>query len=184
MRIIQIHIILALIIANSCQQSRLGYATINSNLATYESDSVYFPFDRLHSSELSPRPVRISKEGDLLIIANTYNEGLSSIDIAITLNPQLKIMDVHFDRWNDVINGSKTDYIIKKITLEIDKNPFQDSIITGRYSLEIKSTVRTNKELRKQGIKDTTFYSTFNGKFKIYRDEDIKTNMTLDPLKK
>ena len=105
-----------------------------------------------------------------MTIENTLNEGLSGIDVAITLNPKLKIMDAQFNRWNDIIDGQETKYKIEKIIFELDKNPFLDSIITGRYSLEIKEIVKTNKELRKLGIKDTTLYSTFNGKFKTSRD--------------
>jgi hypothetical protein len=184
MRIIPWYIIIAFTIVCSCRQPGLGYATIKPSLAPYETDSTYFPFDRLHPSELSPRPVRITREGDLLSIENTYNEGHSSIDLAIILNPQLKIVEAHYDSWNDMINGSDTYYRIEKVILEIDKNPFLDSIITGRYSLQIKNTVRTNKQLKRLGIKDTSFYSTFNGKFKIYRIDDIKTNMTPESIKK
>jgi hypothetical protein len=169
MRIIQIYIFFALVSTCSCQQDRLGYAIINPSLAPYESDSTSIPFDRLHPSELCLRPVRTSKEGDLLTIENIENEGLSGIDVAITLNPKLKIMDAQFNRWNDIIDGQETKYKIEKIIFELDKNPFLDSIITGRYSLEIKKIVKTNKELRKLGLKDTTLYSTFNGKFKTSR---------------
>jgi hypothetical protein len=170
MRIIQAYIILALLNACSCRQDRLGYATINPDLAQYENDSTSFPFDRLPPSELCLRPVRTSKKGDLLTIENTANEGHSGIDVAITLNPKLRIMDAQFNRWNDMINGDKSEYKIEKIIFEVDKNPFLDSIIIGRYSLEIKEIVKTNKELRKLGINDTTLYSTFKGKFKTSRD--------------
>ena len=184
MRIILVYFILVLICACSFQHDRLGYAIINPSLAPYESDSTSIPFDRLHPSELCLRPVRTLKEGDLLTIENTANDGFSGIDIAITLNSKLKIVDAYYDHSNDMLNGSERYYRIEKIIFEINKNPFLDSIITGRYSLQIKNTIRTNKQLKRLGIKDTSYISTFNGKFKIYGIDEIKTNMSPESIKK
>ena len=184
MKLFPCYFIFALSIVCSCRQSGLGYAIVNPSLKQYEKDSTYIPFDLLHPSELCPNPIRITNDGDFLSIHNTINEGLSGIQITITLDPQLKIVDAQYDRWNDMINPYEEKYKIEKIIFEVDKNPFLDSIITGRYSLEIIESVSYNNELKKQGINDTSFYSTFKGKFKVYRDDDIRTNMTLDSLKK
>jgi len=184
MKLAPCFIILSLSIVCSCRQSGLGYAIINPNLSNYETDSTSCSFDRLHTSRLSPRPVRISRVGNLLNIENTQNDGFNGIDIEIILNPQLKIMDANYYHWGDIIDGNETSYRIKKINLELNKNPFLDSIITGRYSLLINHKIRINKELKRLGIKDTSFFSTFNGKFKIYSDDEIKTNMTLEHFNK
>jgi hypothetical protein len=158
----------------SCQHQKLGYAIIDPNLPKYEQDSVSFPFDKLHPSQLCQRPVRILRHGDLLKIQNIYNDGFSGIHFEVTLNPQLKIVDAVYDKWNDIDAGFETQYLIKMIKLKIDQNPFQDSIVNGRYFIKIINRVKANKELRKQGITDTSYYSTFNGKFKIYIDDTIK----------
>lgn len=111
----------------------------------------------------------MTRNGKFVSIENTANEGLSGIELIITLNPQLKIVDAEFHRWNDMIDDYETNYRIEKIKFEVDRNPFIDSMTTGRYSAQICNRVRTNKSIRKLGIKDTTYITTFKGKFKLYR---------------
>ena len=184
MKIFPFYFIFTLTIVCSCRQSELGYAIINPNLEQYEKDSTYVSFDLLHPSELCPNPIRITNAGDYLSIQNTLNDGLSGIEITITLNPQMKIVDVKYDRWNDMIMPYEEKYKIEKIIFEVDKNPFLDSLITGRYSLEIIESISYKKELKNKGVNDTSFHSTFKGKFRVYRDDDIRANMTLDSIKK
>ena len=100
-------------------------------------------------------------------IKNEYNEGLSGFGTDFVINQQLKIVDAFYFRWNDMISDNKVTYQVKKVNFELNKNPFLDTLVTGRYSLLIKYVLKVNKELKRKGISDTSYYFTFDGKFKI-----------------
>ncbi len=166
--------ILILVLISSCKRSELGYAIINPN-RIYEDTDSYVPYDYFNSSEWEDTPVKIKKEKNSIFIENTSNYGLSGSSVIFKISPSLKIDNVQYHKWNDiVIEGRKTEYVVEKVILELNKNPFIDTTITGHYKLQIREIYRVEKKLRNIGARDTTYYYAFDGKFKVYSSEEIE----------
>jgi len=159
------------LLANSCIRNDFGYAIINPNISYSEVNDSSFHFDCFHPADLSPRPVKIKIDGDSVLIENEYNDGFSGVSASFLINRQHKILEVSCASWNDMPIYMET-YRIKDITLELNKDPFLDTLIIGQYSIRIKHILKSN--LKEKGITDTSFYSTFRGKFKVCSESDIK----------
>lgn len=166
--------LIMLVLIFSCKKSELGYAIINPN-PIYENNDSYFPYDIFNSSEFEDRHVRIEKESNSITIENTYNDGYSGHRVLFKISPNLRIINAQFDKWYDFEpEGSKTEYVVEKVILELNKNPFIDTTITGHYNLQIREIFSVEKKLRDIGVRDTTVYYTFDGKFKVYSSEEIE----------
>lgn len=171
---IKLLVIVILVLISSCNRSELGYAIINPN-RIYEDTDSYVPYDYFNSSEWGNRPVKIIKEKNSIIIENTSNYGYGGSSVIFELSPSLKIDFVQFHKWDDMeTEGIKTECVVEKVILELNKNPFIDTTITGHYKLQIREIYGVEKKLRSIGVRDTTYYYAFDGKFKVYSSEEIE----------
>ncbi|MEP0365606.1 MAG: hypothetical protein ABJN36_08990 [Cyclobacteriaceae bacterium] len=150
----------------------LGTAIISDNNYVYEDQNTYFPHDAFMASLMLDEPLKLTKSGDTLVISNDYNSGFSGHLIKIFLTPDLKIHKVKYEEFWDVIDGSETATIADKIILQLDKNPFKDTLVTGHYTLQIRNEYSAGELLDQEGVADTVYYSTFNGKFRNYSQEE------------
>lgn len=163
-----------LIVDCYCQKSEFGNAIISHYQPIYEEDDNYFPHDKFLSSNLLDKPIEIINSKNILTIINKSNDGYTGHKVCINLNSNLKILDVAYDEWNDIVDGSKTKYKVEKIILTFNKNPFNDSIFTGYYTLQVRHDYEMESILQNSEVKDTSYYFIFNGKFKFYSATDYK----------
>lgn len=163
-----------MILGCSDQKSEFGNAIITQFQPIYENEDDYFPHDFFITSDVLKKPVEIRNSKDSLTIVNIYNSGFDGHRVLIQLTLDLKLLDVKYDEWHDVEDGSNTKYKVEKIILTLSADPFMDSLLTGYYSLQIRHDYEAWSILGNEGVQDTTYYSVFNGKFKLYSNEEIK----------
>ena len=156
------------------QAHQYGKAIISPFQLIYENEDSYQPHDHFMASDMMEKPVEIIVNNKLLTISNTFNDGFTGHNVKIDLTPELHISSVKYNEWSDVEDGSNTEYSVEKIILTLNTNPFQDSLITGYYSLQIRNEYNAGRLLKTAGANDTTYYSVKNGKFKIYSKEAIR----------
>ena len=134
----------------------------------YDKVGLFFPHDSTMLGYFTQIPVTLTKTDNGIKIENTDNDGFTSHHVSINITPDLNIQEVSFDTSTDVIDGSSTRHIVEKIILQLDKNPFQDSLITGFYTLQIRIEYSAGELLKESGVSDTVYYHVFNGKFRTY----------------
>lgn len=165
---------LALLLTLTCiAQSNLGKAIIVGYQPYYEDEDIYFPFDYFNYDSLcNKNPVEIKMYGnDSVIIKNNFNPCLSGIHTEFKLDKNLNIFEAKYSQWFDIlVEGIEEKNFVEKAILEIDKNPFTDSIKIGHYTIQIRN------EIYDDGKIDTTYFSTFSGKFKVYNEIEKKKN--------
>lgn len=169
-------IICLLIITCHSVFGQFGQAII-SYQPIYENENNYFPHDHFLAEDMGgilDSAVSIKIQNEELLITNTFNSGFTGHEIQFSLSTELKILRVTYDEWSDMIDGSETKFIVEKVILSINKNPFEETLISGHYTLQIKEEYSAGEILKNEGIKDTITYKVFNGKFKIYSEEEIK----------
>lgn len=163
----------------SQKTSNYGKAIITKNLPIYEYQDNFLPndmviYDMIMKHWLDEKSLDVIRNtNNTITIKNLYNDGFTGYEVIIELSSDLKINNISYNEWDDVENGSSTEYSVEKIILQLNKNPFYDSLITGYYSLQIKNEFIAGDILRNEGTNDTTFYSIFYGKFKEYSDTEV-----------
>lgn len=152
---------------SSEKKTELGKAIITKYQPFYEEEDNYFPHDSSTVSDILEKPVEIKALKDTIVIVNTYNSGLDGHRVLIRLTSDLKMLDVQYDEWNDVEDGSVTKYTVEKIILCLNNARFEDLII-GYYTLQIRHDFKAGSLLNSKGVQDTTYHTILNGKFKHY----------------
>lgn len=163
-----------LIFAGPSVFAQLGQAIINDQ-PIYEEGNTYFPHDyfvELDIGGLLDTALSIEIKNKTLFIKNTFNDGFTGHEVRFTLSHDLEITTVEFDEWSDVIDGSESKFIVDKAILSLSDNPFEEALITAHYTLQIKEEYQPGKLLSKEGVKDRTTDRIFNGKFKIYSENE------------
>jgi hypothetical protein len=153
-----------------------GNITISPQLI-YEDENSYFPHDHFINFELGElldKSVELNKLNNGYELINTYNDGYSGHEIKINYNSNLKITNVDFKEWSDMVDGSETKYTVEDIIFSTNQIPNESKNLIGHYTLNIKEDYKAGKFLRKEGVKDKTTYRTFNGKFKFYNKAEIQ----------
>lgn len=163
-------------IINGCSQrpSEFGKAIVADYHQNYENEDIYFPHDAFKISDVLENPLSIEYGPDLIIVKNVFNSGFGGHKVSIAISTDLQIDEVEYGEWSDVINGSETKYKVEKIILNLNKNPFTDSLVSGFYSLQIRNEFKAGDLLKSEGVSDTITYSVFHGKFKNYSKEEIQ----------
>ncbi len=172
-RHIAIFFILFFVYSCNEKKTELGKAIISETIPVYENEDNYFPHDYFMKSDLLERPIEVKKSNMTIMISNIFNDGFAGHQVKFKIDRELNITEASFCDWTDVIDGSETQHTVQKIILDLDKNPFTSHNFCGFYTLQIKHNYLAGKLLASEGIKDTTYYSTFNGKFKIYNKEEL-----------
>lgn len=92
---------------------------------------------------------------DTIYIENESNTGYSGIHISFKIDRKLNISNVEYYTWDDIENGSSTDYEIQEVYLTLNKNPFEKGVrnLMGIYKLKVKSDFDPGKILSKEGVK-------------------------------
>jgi len=155
---------------------QFGKAII-SNQLTYEEENSHFRHDQFLVSDMQgllDTAVSIVRVNKQTIIENTFNDGYTGHQIKFTISPDLNISDIIYTEWTDNIDGSETKYKVEKAILSMNANPFDNKFVTGHYTLQIREDNFAGQLLKKIGRKDTTTYMVFNGKFKVYSDNEIR----------
>lgn len=163
-----------LILSSYSLFGQLGRAVI-SYQPIYEDENNFFPHDHFLTVDMNgllDTAVSIQKTKQGIDIKNMYNDGFTGHSIQFRISPSLEIEDVKYQEWTDVIDGSEIRYTVEKAILSMNENPFKEELITGHYTLQIKAEYFAGKLLSKEGMKDTTTYRVFHGKFKLYSDTE------------
>ncbi len=170
---ITIYLILFFVYSCNEKKSELGKAIISETIPVYENEDNYFPHDGFMKSDLLEHPIEVTKSNKTITISNIFNDGFTGHQVNFKIDRELNITEASYRDWTDVIDGSETKHMVQKIILDLDKNPFTNQNFSGYYTLQIKHNFSAGKIFANEGIKDTTYYSTFNGKFKIYNKEEL-----------
>lgn len=165
---------LILTISSFTAYGQYGSAVITPQ-NVYEAYNFYIPHDYFMSSALLDTALAFTVENSVLKITNIANDGYTGHKIEIWLQPDLKITNVTYDQWSDVLNGSKDEFTVENIILELNDNPFRTHYVTGHYSMVIKDKYYAGKLLKSEGlVNDTIFQFVFKGKFKGYTPTEIE----------
>jgi hypothetical protein len=181
---------LVLLSTSQIISGQFGQAII-SEQPRYESYNIYWPHDNFMLVHTPGRyldnPVTLKFEKDGLTIENKIADGFTGHSIYMHLSSEFEITEVKYNEWTDVYDGSYSEYIVEKIILSLDKNPFKEKYLAGHYIIQIRENYfdgwLTNDDwiLNPKGNK--TSYKIFHGKFKIYTEDEInKKKHKLDSL--
>lgn len=152
----------------------LGNVVIDKYHTDYENTDIYYPHDGFMINEMLEKSTWIERiNHSEIMITNVFNDGLTGHEVKMWLSSKLKINKATYNEWTDVIDGSETEYTVDKVILQLNKNPFLDSLITGFYTLQINNKYKAGKILGNEGYKDKSFYTIFHGKFKFYNSEQL-----------
>lgn len=158
------------------QSGQYGKAIITYQ-PNYEEENEYFHHDHFVTVDMQgllDTAVSIKIADNQVIITNTFNSGYTGHKIQFIISSDLEIKDVTYVDWSDYIDGSEKKYKVEKAILSMNVNPFDFKLVTGHYTLQIREDYFAGQLLKEIGKKDTTTYMIFNGKFKIYSDQEIK----------
>lgn len=139
--------------------------TIDQNVVKYELKDKFNRFDDIGSSKSNVESLNLDfLSSTELKITNRYGSGFTAHTIMFSLTKNLKLKEVSYDYWTDVmeIENLRT-YKIKKADLKLNTNPFNNTQgFRGHYTLEIENY-----------IKDSLVNSeSFKGKFKTFKGLD------------
>lgn len=169
------HILIGILILSSYSLfGQFGQAVINYQ-PNYEEENNFFPHDYFLTVDMDgllDTAVFIRKIEQGIEIKNIYNDGFTGHSIEFQISPNLEIENVNYQEWTDLIDGSEIKYSVEKAILSMNEDPYTQEHITGHYSLQIKRDYIAGELLRREGVKDTTSYEVFHGKFKIYSDQE------------
>jgi len=163
-----------LILSSYSLFGQLGRAVI-SHQPLYEEENNFFPHDHFLTVDMDgllDTAVFIQKNEQGLEIKNMYNDGFTGHSIQFRISPSLEIEDVKYREWTDVIDGSEIIFSVEKAIMSMNENPFDQELITGHYSLQIRKDYTAGELLGPEEVQDTTSYEVFHGKFKIYSDQE------------
>jgi hypothetical protein len=62
--------------------------------------------------------------------------------------------------------------MIEKAIVSMNSNPFHNQLVAGRYSLQVREEYFAGEMLKSEGVSDTIVYRIFNGKFKLYSENE------------
>lgn len=158
-----------------------GYGQLGNLIVTdqpiYEIEDSYFPHDYFLATEMGgllDKAVELEYIGDSVLIRNTYSSGFGGHSIEFIISKSFEIKSVEYKYSGDVIDGSSINYTVEKAIVSVDKNPYKSKEITGHYTIQIREEYIAGNILEKEGVKDSTYYTIFNGKFKVYSEEEIR----------
>jgi hypothetical protein len=85
---------------------------------------------------------KIELNGETIKILNSNNDGYESTQIEILIDKNLRIKNAKYSYSDDVLDGSKSEYEIIDVKINIDDNPFEidSKQINANYILKIKET--------------------------------------------
>lgn len=100
-------------------------------------------------------------------IENESSNGYTGIHISFKIDYQLKVCEIDFYTWDDLEDGSSTEFYIQQFKLTLNKNPFTDGInnLKGLYNLNIKSVYKPGKMLSRENVKEKTEIFNYNAFF-------------------
>ncbi len=138
---------------------------IDPNIAKYEVKDQFNRFDDVANEIKHIESLKFAFPIDSEIeIFNSYSSGFTGHNISIRLNKNLNIKNVTYDYWTDVIGVNEPIYVVDKIYLQLNQNPFKSiKELRGQYVLQIK-TIDTAGQLI--NVKE------FKGKFKTFKGVD------------
>jgi len=165
---------LTIILLFACKKERTSFGKailIDSPIyieEIYDSLYAYFPYDNSWGSDLYEKPVIIERlKNDEIKIINTFNDGLTGNRIEIIINSELDILDVNYEYWDDVIDGSTSEYTVEKIILTLDKNFIKENNYKGYYTIQIKNNYSAGEILSSEGVNDTIMRFLHHGKSRV-----------------
>lgn len=132
--------------------------SLDRNANLYECKEPEFQFEE------GLAKINFSADHNTLYIKNISNTGYTGIEILFEINKKLEITEIEYYTWDDIEDGSSTDYSIQDYFLKLNKNPFAEGIenLEGVYNIEIKSTFKPGKSPSDRALKSRT--KTFNYK--------------------
>ena len=170
-----------LLIISCSQDKQLKYGkVVISPQHMYEAENTYFPHDHFIESELGElleKSVEIKTANDKTEIINHYNDGYSGHKVRFIINSKLEIEVVEYDEWSDIEYGSESKYTVEQVILTLNSKPTFDSRLIGHYTLKIREDFNPGKLLKNEGVEPNLSYRTFNGKFKIYSEEEKRKGL-------
>lgn len=85
---------------------------------------------------------KVELNGENIKILNSQNDGFESTQIEMLIDKNLRIKDVKYSYSDDVEDGSKSEYEIIDVKININNNPFDidPKQIKASYLLKIKET--------------------------------------------
>lgn len=167
-------ILFGLLLLSEPSFGQFGQAIITDQ-PPYEVENQYFPHDyfvKVGMEGLLDSAVSINRCDSKVIIKNTFNDGYEGHEVRFSISSDLEIKHVQYREWTDVSDGSKINYTVEKVILSMSANPFESVLLSGHYTLQIREEYVVGELLRREGFKDTTAWRVFNGKFRVYSEQE------------
>lgn len=107
----------------------------------------------------------INKE--TLYVKNETNTGSSGIHISFKIDKEMNVCDLKYYTWDDVEDGSTTDFSVKGYEIRLNKNPFKSGIsnLKGAYFLDVKSEYYQSEIVSKEKVKPKIETFTYKALF-------------------
>jgi len=104
---------------------------------------------------------------DTIYIKNETNTGYSGKHISFKIDKKLNVFNLEYYTWDDLENGSSTDFSIQEFKIILNKNPFESGIkyLKGFYSLKIKSDFDPGEIISDENIEPKTEIFIYRGSF-------------------
>lgn len=135
--------------------------TIDGNTRKYEIVDDWKRFDDIFNQMHNYYSLEVKiHDNNKFVIRNSESFGFNGKDIEITLDKNLKVIEVEYSEWIDVIDAKMPTFVVEQIDLKLSKNPFKNiEGIQGQYTLKInKVDLKGNIVTR----------DSYKGKFKSY----------------
>ena len=158
---------------NKNRQPDFGKVEIsNERITRFTNQDKYFSCDnqnRKNTNEPISKFSKIILKENQLAISNTDNSYSEGCKIDILVDNELKIVQIEFNQWFDVIDESyETRYEVIECYMNLNKNPFSGpkEKIVGNYYLKIKDITDYNLFWKK----DKVDVFSFKGRFVCAKD--------------
>lgn len=100
-------------------------------------------------------------------IKNETNTGSYGTHISFNIDREMNICDLKYYTWDDVEDGSTTDFNIEDFEMRLNKNPFKNGLndLQGIYHLKIISDFNPGKMLSQENIRPKTKHFSYRAAF-------------------
>ncbi len=104
---------------------------------------------------------------EIIYIKNESNTGTYGTHISFKIDKTKTVCGVDYYTWDDLEDGSTTEFRIEEFKITLNKDPFEDGIenLQGTYTLKIRSEYDPGEILSRENNKPKTDIFTFKGVF-------------------
>jgi hypothetical protein len=144
-------------------------AIVDENMEQNERNNSYDFYECKESEYLFEEGLAVIEfvDENTIYIKNETNTGYYGTHISFKIDKKMNVCDLKYYTWDDVEDGSITDFKTQDFDIRLNKNPFKTGIhdLQGIYHLKIISDFNPGEMLSKENIKPKTTHFTYRAVF-------------------